>query len=137
LSKERSPNSPRTGDPSFLGDAAVFDDVTSTALRVAASGLAMRQRVIANNIANIETPNFRAGRVQFEQALSAAVEAGQAPTAAEPAVLTSAEPTRTNGNNVNLDHEVLSNVDTGLRYQLILRALDGKFAHLRTAIRGS
>ena len=31
------------------------------------------------------------------------------------------------GNNVNLDEETLSNVDTGLRYQLALRAMDGKF----------
>ena len=33
--------------------AAVFDDIASQALRVALSGLAMRQRVTANNIANM------------------------------------------------------------------------------------
>jgi flagellar basal-body rod protein FlgB len=41
-----------------------------------------------------------------------------------------------NGNNVNLDTETLSNVDTNLRYQLILRALDGKYSGLRSIIRG-
>ena len=36
----------------------------------------------------------------------------------------------------NLDHEVLSNIDTGLRYQTMLRGVDDKFVLLRTAIRG-
>jgi flagellar basal-body rod protein FlgB len=114
----------------------VFDDVTSSALRVAASGLALRQRVIANNIANIETPGFRAGKVRFEQELGAAVASGQ-PGAANPTVAESLEPTRLNGNNVNLDQETLSNLDTGLRYQMVLRAIDSKFSHLRDVIRGS
>jgi flagellar basal-body rod protein FlgB len=116
--------------------AAVFDDITSSALRVAASGLALRQRAIANNVANIETPGFLAGKVQFEQALSAAVQRGDDPDGARPSVVTSPEPTRENGNNVNLDDETLSNVDTSLRYQLVLRALDSKFSTLRDVIRG-
>jgi flagellar basal-body rod protein FlgB len=114
----------------------VFDDVTSSALRVAASGLALRQRVIANNIANIETPGFRAGKVRFEQELGAAVASGR-PGAASPTVAESLEPGRLNGNNVNLDQETLSNLDTGLRYQMVLRALDSKFSQLRDVIRGS
>ena len=36
----------------------------------------------------------------------------------------SLEPTREDGNNVNLDHEVISNIDTGLRYQLVTRAVE-------------
>jgi flagellar basal-body rod protein FlgB len=128
--------SPWTGGHLGAGRAAVFDDVTSSALRVAASGLALRQRVIANNIANVETPGFRAGRVQFEDALHAAVSGGGDPTGTDLAVLASDEPTRLNGNNVNLDHETLSNVDTGLRYQLVLRALDSKFGQLRDVIKG-
>jgi flagellar basal-body rod protein FlgB len=115
----------------------VFDDLTCSALRVAASGLAMRQRVIANNIANIDTDNFRAGQVNFEQALGAAVAAGRDPALAGPSVSTSTESAGLNGNNVSLENEVLSNVETGLHYQLVLRALDGKFAQLRTAIKGA
>jgi flagellar basal-body rod protein FlgB len=114
----------------------VFDDVTSSVLRVAASGLTLRQRVIADNIANIETPGFRAGKVRFEQELGAAVAAGN-PAQARPSVAESLEPTRLNGNNVNLDQETLSNLDTGLRYQMVLRALDDRFSHLRDVIRGS
>jgi flagellar basal-body rod protein FlgB len=115
---------------------AVFDDVASQALQVALSGLAMRQRVTANNIANIETPGFRAGKVQFENALQSALAGGTSPDAVRPGVARSLEPTRLNGNNVNLDEETLSNVDTGLRYQLALRAMDGKFGLISDVIKG-
>jgi flagellar basal-body rod protein FlgB len=116
----------------------VFNDVSSAALRVALTGLAQRQRVIANNISNIETPGYKAGRVQFESALRSAISTGQADEVADisPSEEASLEPARLNGNNVNLDTETLSNVDTNLRYQLILRALDGKYSTLRNVIRG-
>jgi flagellar basal-body rod protein FlgB len=113
----------------------VFEDTTSVTLHGALDGLAKRQRVIADNIANIQTPGFLAGRVTFEDALLDAVRAGQ-PGDASVAVARSLEPTREDGNNVNLDHEVLSNIDTGLRYQTMLRATDDQFGLLRTAIRG-
>ena len=86
----------------------MLDDVTTAALHSALNGLSMRQRVIANNIANIETPGFHAGRVQFENALASAVDSGSGDVS--PTIAQSLEPTRLDGNNVNLDHETLSNV---------------------------
>jgi flagellar basal-body rod protein FlgB len=117
----------------------VFDDVSSAVLRVALDGLAQRQRTIANNISNVETPGFRAGRVKFEDTLRSAISSGASPEQVDrlsPTVAESMEPTRLNGNNVNIDTETLSNIDTNLRYQLILRALDGKYSSLRTVIKG-
>ena len=113
----------------------MFDDATSIALHAALSGLAKRQRVIADNVANIETPGFLAGRVTFEDALRSAVEAGD-PGAATVTTARSLEPTREDGNNVNLDHEVLANVDTNLRYATMLRAVDDQFGLLRSVIKG-
>jgi len=113
----------------------VLGDITSVALRTALSGLSMRQRVIADNIANVQTPGFLAGRVTFEDELRNAVANGS-PASASPSIARSLEPTREDGNNVNLDHEVLSNIDTGLRYQTVLRAVDDKFGLIRSVIRG-
>ena len=45
--------------------------VTSAALASALDGLAARQRAIANNIANVNTPGYTAERVSFEDALAA------------------------------------------------------------------
>ena len=89
--------------------------------------------MIADNIANVQTPGYQAKRVQFEDALVAAVADGTGFT--EATVGLSLEPTREDGNNVNLDTEVLSNIDTNLRYQLATRSIDGTFANLRTAMR--
>ena len=111
----------------------MLDDITSVTVKTALTGLAMRQRVTADNIANIETPGFLAGRVSFENSLRSAVEAGS-PAATSISNDRSLEPTRVNGNNVNLDHETLTHLDTNMRYQLMLRAVDSKISLLRTAI---
>jgi flagellar basal-body rod protein FlgB len=113
----------------------VLDDITSVTVHTALNGLAMRQRVTADNIANVETPGFLAGRVSFEDSLKRAVDDGS-PSGASLSNDRSLEPTRVNGNNVNLDHETLSHIDTNMRYQLMLRAVDSKISLLRTAIGG-
>jgi flagellar basal-body rod protein FlgB len=133
----------------------MLEDVTSSAVHLALDGLAKRQRVTADNVANIETPGFLAGRVQFEDALRQAVASGGVTASsssdtsdassvdytqgtlgmAGDGIERSLEPTRENGNNVNLDHETISNVDTKLRYQLMLRAMDDKFGLLGDVVK--
>ena len=115
----------------------MFDDVSMSSLKVAAAGLSARQTAIAGNIANIETPGYQARKVKFEEALHSAVANGRSPATVAPSVLDSLEPSRLNGNNVNLDEESLSHIDTMMRYQLTIRALDGKYGTLRDAIKGA
>jgi len=116
----------------------VFDDVTSVALHSALGSLSARQRAIADNVANIATPGFLAGKVVFEDALRQAVSDGDVVAAsASPTVARSMEPTREDGNNVNLDQETLANIETGLRYQLVSQAVDHRFGLVRTVLRGA
>ena len=115
----------------------MFGDVSTASLKVAAAGLNARQTAIADNIANIETPGYQARKVKFEEALSSAVKNGRSPSPVSPSVQNSLEPTRLNGSNVNLDEETLSHIDTTMRYQLTLRALDGKYGLIRDAIKGA
>ena len=115
----------------------MIGDLTSTTLHAALSGLAERQRVTADNIANINTPGFLAGRTDFESALKAEISHGETPAVSGGTVARSLEPTNTNGNNVNLDSETVIATETGLRYQLALNALDGKYSLLRTSLRTS
>jgi flagellar basal-body rod protein FlgB len=110
-------------------------DATSTALHAALTGLAQRQRVTADNIANINTPGFLAGKVDFESSLKHAIRNGESPSISGGTVARSLQPTNTNGNNVNLDEETVTATETGLRYQLALNALDGKYSLLRSALR--
>jgi flagellar basal-body rod protein FlgB len=113
----------------------MIGDITPPALHAALSGLSQRQRVTADNIANVQTPGFLAGRVDFESSLRGALRNGDTPSISGGTVARSLEPTNTNGNNVNLDMETVTATETGLRYQLALNALDGKYSTLRTALR--
>ncbi len=111
----------------------MFDSVSVRALDSALDALAMRQRVSADNVANLQTPGYRAQRVQFEDELASAVRRGDG--AATATVGRSLEPTRLDGNNVNLDTETLLQIDTNLRYQLATQAMSGTFSSIRTAMR--
>jgi flagellar basal-body rod protein FlgB len=119
----------------FTNRVIVFESVSATALSSALDGLALRQRAIANNIANVNTPGYTAQRVSFEDALAASVRDGSGATTAT--VQRSLEPTDLQGNNVNLDTETLSNIDTVLRYQFTARAVEGTFTSVRSALRTS
>ena len=59
-------------------------DATMSALHYALSGLALRQRTIADNTANIETPGFLAGKVSFEDTLRSSIADGSDPFATAP-----------------------------------------------------
>jgi flagellar basal-body rod protein FlgB len=115
----------------------MIEDTTMVALHAALSGLSQRQRVTADNIANVNTPGFLAGRTDFESALQGALANGETPTVSSGTVARSLEPTNTNGNNVNLDEEEQIQTQTGLQYQLALNALDSKYTLLRTALKTS
>ena len=111
----------------------MFDSVSSVALQSALNGLSMRQRAIANNIANVNTPGYTAQKVSFETELAHAVERGSGSVA--PTMSRSLEPVNLEGNNVNLDTETLSNIDTVLRYQFATQAVGGEANSMRTAMR--
>jgi flagellar basal-body rod protein FlgB len=113
----------------------VLDDVASVTLSTALSALAARQRVSANNIANLETANFRAGQVSFEDNLRQAVAAGE-PAQAGITLTTSTAPAGINGNNVSLDTETLIDEKTALQYQLLSGAVSSKFALIDTVLKG-
>jgi flagellar basal-body rod protein FlgB len=113
----------------------MIGDVTMTTLHAALSGLAQRQRVTNDNIANINTPGYLAGRTDFESALRSELQQGETPSITGGSTARSLEPTNTSGNNVNLDRESVIATETGLRYQLAPNALDGKYGLLRSSLR--
>ena len=113
----------------------MFDSVTTTALTTALNGLSERQRAIADNIANVNTPGYQEKRVSFEDALAKSVSQGSG--TARITTAKSLEPTQLNGNNVNLDTETLSNIDTVLRFQFASQAVGAEFTAARTAMRTS
>jgi len=51
-------------------------DLTMRAIQASLDGLAARQRLTAENIANAEVPGYLASRVDFESSLREAIEGG-------------------------------------------------------------
>ena len=121
-------------------------------IRTALEGLTARQRTIADNVANVDTPEFKASHVSFETALKQAVGSveqplpmakvqnavagpGEAPSDVKPSVTIDADLGRRNdGNNVDVDREMLDLADTNLRFNALIQTMNAKLSGLRYAI---
>jgi flagellar basal-body rod protein FlgB len=112
------------------------DTITDSAI-IAALGRQLnravaRQQVAASNIANIDTPGYRAQDVQFAEALDASLndETGDAP------IVTDAEglAARRDGNTVQLDRELLNLTRASGDFSAAQTALAAKFRLVRYAI---
>ena len=110
-----------------------FSDPVGAVLNAALDGVAMRQRVTADNIANVDTPGYRASSVDFESSLRAAIAAGD-PAGAEPAALLATDtPVGPNDNNVDLRKETLSAVQSQFQYQILTRAVTDRGSWIKAA----
>jgi len=115
----------------------------------------LSQKVIANNIANASTPNFKRSEVKFEQYLlqelnaqsgrsivgrrtdSRHIHIGQTaednPATAQ--VVTDNSTTfNHNNNNVDIDYEMALLAWNQLKYNLLIERTSGFFSSMRTAI---
>lgn len=113
----------------------MIGDVTLDALRVGLNGLNMRRLASADAVANMETPGYKASRVAFEDQLADAIEQGDVGSV-RPTVTQTHDPALPNGNNVQVDQELMGLSDTELRQQLLVEAVNAKFRLLRTVIVG-
>jgi flagellar basal-body rod protein FlgB len=121
-------------DGSRFQEAQAVLDLTMQAIQASLDGLAARQRVIATNVANAETPGYLARSVEFEDSLQDAIANGK-PLDTTFDEVTSLAPTNTNSNNVSVDAESVNLVEVGLRYQLATESMNNKFRILRDSIR--
>lgn len=129
----------------------LFNDPVKDGLTKTLDATALRQRVIADNIANADTPGFKKSVVRFEEALRRALKGGSLllkttdpwHIGADP--FTSVVPRveqvnttalRTDGNNVDVEEEMVNLVTNNLTYQAAVRFITGKLGALRYVISG-
>ena len=107
---------------------------------------ALRQKVTANNIANLNTPGFKRSYVLFGEELEKA--RGKLPLARTDARHYPGRPgetdprvqkeqhtsRRSDGNNVDLDQEMLDMVTNQLRYNALIQTISGRLAAWRYVI---
>lgn len=97
-----------------------------------------RHSVISQNIANVNTPGYRARDLEFEAALAGQLRGnGDSPvTETETQIVYQAGlSVRTDGNNVDLDREVGQLNQNALLHQTYTQVLAGYFDAMRRAIR--
>ncbi len=106
----------------------------------------MKETVHAANIANVDTPGYKAKYVTFEEEFAQKLQkaAGSGKTAVADAIedteyqihSTDPETARLDGNNVNADSELIEMTRTALQYQYAQNAFNGEVSRLRTVIQG-
>lgn len=109
------------------------DDIVSRTVLAALDGVAQRQRVIADNIANASTPGYRAQEVKFESALAAALSQGS-PESAAASVVDAGTPVKQDGNSVDMTREVLKMDESGLMFEALVNAMSFKISTVRAAL---
>jgi flagellar basal-body rod protein FlgB len=111
-------------------------DTTFRTLDAALGAAGKRQEVLANNLANVNTPGYKRKDVQFDGMLAKALEKAKAgdTTALDeltPTVMSdsAAIAVRADGNSVDVDQEMAYLAENNIRYnalvQLAQKKLDG------------
>jgi flagellar basal-body rod protein FlgB len=97
-----------------------------------------RTRVIANNIANQNTPGFTRKTLQFERLLKTAIDSGVDLSRIEPTLEEDLiTPRRADGNNVNAELEMNALRENRLLYEAYASILGTHFELVRASIESS
>lgn len=112
---------------------ALFEDAAFRALQGGLDAAWLKQQVSSHNIANVETPGFRAKKVEFSQVLK---EVEGAPERVRRAVVTDDNVTmaRPDGNNVQVEKEELELWKAYTEYSAMTSRISGKLSTLRYVI---
>ncbi|MCL1884807.1 MAG: flagellar basal body rod protein FlgB [Defluviitaleaceae bacterium] len=112
-------------------------------LGAALAGQSARIDAIQNNIANAETPRFTARRVEFESALTSAIDNWRSTGNLD---LSRARPQthfqdpgtrfRLDGNNVDIEREMVALFTQSVRYDVIVNSVLGNTRMLNTVLQG-
>lgn len=111
----------------------------------------MRQQVLSNNIANIDTPQFKRSDVDFQAILGVALGEkggdlsmkltapkhipGLADGGGSGVVVDQSTSFRNDGNNVDVDREMTNVAENGLYYNSLTRAISSQLGLLRMVIK--
>jgi flagellar basal-body rod protein FlgB len=97
----------------------------------------LRQKAIANNIANLETPRYRRIDVKFEELLAKCLRSSEEFDLSDiEAELYRPKntPVKSNGNDVNLEAEIGQMIKDTLRHKAYIRLLSKKYNQIDLAI---
>ena len=105
------------------------------------ASLALRSQrlaMLASNIANAATPNYKARDIDFAKALQLATDRGESAASATAASVAYRVPTQSSldGNTVELSTEQTAFAENAVQYRTTLSFLESRIATVMQAIRG-
>lgn len=109
---------------------------------------ALKQKTYAANIANVDTPNYKAQRVSFQSVLEQQLTPGSTTHRTDPRHISFSQNSASgikletlhttqrqpNGNNVDIDLEMAELAKNQLWYNAMTERISGKFSSLRSVI---
>ena len=101
---------------------------------------AMRHKILSQNVANVDTPGYRRMSVSFDEMLAARMDrrGDNALKTVRPEVYEDdSSPDRVDGNNVDIDREMMQINKNTLLNNTLLQVIGTKTAMMRRAINGS
>lgn len=118
-------------------------DKSATLLEKMLDVSSVKHKVIANNIANVNTPGYKKMEVSFADQLEKVLNKDSMNKfdTLQPKIVISkedsSETVRNDGNNVDMDKEVSSLVKNTLTYSIYTQLLAKKYEVIKSAIEGS
>jgi flagellar basal-body rod protein FlgB len=123
----------------------LFGNTPISFLEKALDRSSMTQRVIAQNIANVDTPNYKAKRVEFKSELQSAFQARRTDprhfsfsgdSGGMRIVTDNSHAVQNNGNNVDMDSEMVDLAKNQIAYQAYSEAISRKFNEWKIVLKG-
>lgn len=104
----------------------------------------LRNDVISQNIANVDTPGYKRKVVQFEEFLNSEMKTGQISQGASKltseGIKITEDPVnssyRSDENNVDIENEMALLAANSIRYNTLIQKMNGDFQKLRNVIKG-
>lgn len=128
-----------------------FQNPTINVLKRSLSATSLRHKAISNNIANVNTPNYKRQLVKFEEELAKSlVKSNRIPLSKTNSLhfpqkqiditprteIDNNSTLRTDGNNVDVDLELAMLAENTLRFNVLSQAISKKYSLLRSVIQG-
>ena len=119
-------------------------------LKTAADASWLREEVLTNNIANVDTPGYKRQDVEFEKYLKSAIEKSGGPqstltqkiNAVDLSTVTSRTytenkglPYRLDGNNVDLSTENVELAAEQLKYNALIDSMNNEFSRFKSVLK--
>ncbi|WP_449619374.1 flagellar basal body rod protein FlgB [Robertmurraya sp. Marseille-Q9965] len=127
----------------------LFSNTIST-LENALNYSSTKQKVISQNISNVDTPNYKSKEVSFKSVLQNAVDSSMSARRTDTrhidfnghsssgiSITTNNSTSyNNNGNNVDLDKEMADLASNQIYYNALIERINGKFSTLQSVIKG-